>query len=298
MGTDAGGHDRPDGQIEEDRLALLPERHDIEGEAQEADGDHVRAEHGRMDGRRGQRERERQPGERIAPEPDQCDALGIGLIRGQLPRRVDATDGGQHDRHGIEGRRELEHMDPDADQAGQSRESQQAQHEGGELSMLLAAGSPLPGSHGPDRTQEHDGRRLERGELPAPGHRRPCAVAALPALISRSATVKNRASARGTSIPLTIRTNATSASPSMAGDDQLHRGGSISSFSSPASMKWIGTTIRVVTSIIWPARAAPHRTRIVPEAGEHHRPDQCHRALAHRRPEQRPEQADAPRRSS
>ena len=42
--------------------------------------------------------------------------------------------------------------------------------------------------------------------------------------------------------------------------------GSSTSFSSPASIKWIGTTISVVTSIICPGRSAPQRRSPIPSA--------------------------------
>ena len=44
--------------------------------------------------------------------------------------------------------------------------------------------------------------------------------------------------------------------------------------------------IKVATSIIWPARSAPHRTSPAPRRGEHHRPHESQRTLAGRRPEQ------------
>ncbi len=52
----------------------------------------------------------------------------------------------------------------------------------------------------------------------------------------------------------------------MSNPTSLSAEGSSTSRSSPASMKWIGTTISVVTSIICPARSAPQRMSTMPKA--------------------------------
>ena len=89
---------------------------------------------------------------------------------------------------------------------------------------------------------------------------------ALETLIRSSGTVRNQASLRGRSIPLTSRETTTKVAVSTANPASRKGEGSSRILSSPASMKWIGTTISVVISIIRPARSAPQRTRPMPRA--------------------------------
>ena len=94
----------------------------------------------------------------------------------------------------------------------------------------------------------------------------PRVVAALPRLIKSSDTVISQAPLGSASRPLAHRTRTTSTSAITARKTRRVEAGWKSSLSSPASMKWIGTTISVVISIIRPARPAPQRSSPVPSA--------------------------------
>ncbi len=141
--------------------------------------------------------------------------------------------------------------------------------------------------------------RLERGELPAPGHGRPPG--------GRHAADAQEQQRGGEEPRLGTRHEHPADDPHQCQRAPARRwprrpaasaDGSISSLNSPASMKWIGTTIRVVTSIICPARVGPPADQAPSQRGEEDRPDQGQRALARRLPEESARAAGAPRRSS
>ena len=84
----------------------------------------------------------------------------------------------------------------------------------------------------------------------AQGPGTPRAIVALKTLIKMSGTARYQASLRGKSLPPTIRERASKQAICTANPPIRQADGSSSSFSSPSTMKWIGTTISVVTSII------------------------------------------------